>query len=353
MNIQQQKIVIRPSVLKIILQGLGVVVFLLGLIGLFQSGLDNIDVVTLVMLVIFSGVSGWYFAASASGRTNIIFKQETIEIPETVLFRKRVEIPYKNIESIQEFSREYVKSASGNNWIVVRISRSLFNSCWKITLNEIEIEKLSDTDVKIGNNSVYVVFPRRFSVKKFNATLFQLGVQNIVAKKEVAEINPKIDRDVWFPKKPTPTNIIIKDISKKQLQDAIQNFEDLYNKDRIVLEYKLKEKELGVFEITFPKGILFEFLCHFVNYLYYPAGTTAEEYSPTIYAYTIVNTEQVSFRKIKKIEGKEVMLYVPKTDDEYDNVYAVTKNNEHYKIGFAVGEGVKKIEDPQQYINQE
>jgi hypothetical protein len=68
-----------------------------------------------------------------------------------------------------------------------------------------------------------------------------------------------------------------------------------------------------------------------INYLMYPENI---EYKIDIKGFTVGKNNN-------KLKNKEMMIFIPSTDEEYDNVYIVTSDNENYKIDF----GRFKIKD--------
>ncbi len=67
---------------------------------------------------------------------------------------------------------------------------------------------------------------------------------------------------------------------------------------------------------------LFFFL---VNYMQYPVGIY---YKATVKGYTSGTERNV-------LKDKQVLVFIPETDTEYDNVYIVTEANESYKVEFS------------------
>ena len=69
-------------------------------------------------------------------------------------------------------------------------------------------------------------------------------------------------------------------------------------------------------------------------------------YKPTIKAWT--STKQNDNWMTNEIVNKNVMLFIPGDDQDYDNVYLTTSDNIGYKMGFALGEEKQKLNNPRQ-----
>ena len=80
---------------------------------------------------------------------------------------------------------------------------------------------------------------------------------------------------------------------------------------------------------------------YLVNYLYYPNGI---QYKVNIEGFTTA-TDSKLFPK--EHLNKRLLIYIPETDNEGDNVYAVTSNNDHLKIDF--GGHVKEVNSRKYY----
>jgi hypothetical protein len=97
------------------------------------------------------------------------------------------------------------------------------------------------------------------------------------------------------------------------------------------------EKE---YAIIFPYNIDFMRLCFFVNYIRY---SQKPPHKVDIMAWCTTNSNDEWTNE--DIVNKRVMLFIPEWDKEYDNVYLTTIDNIGYKMGFAIGEENKKIDE--------
>lgn len=123
-------------------------------------------------------------------------------------------------------------------------------------------------------------------------------------------------------------NIIeIKGASLNDVKKALKHWIDLYNSDNLIskLSFQLFDNGIDSQIIVADKLLDNEHFFYLVNYLEYPEGI---EYEVEIKAITKGKNLD------KRLNDKDLFIYISKTDKEYDNVYAVTKENKHYKIDF-------------------
>lgn len=141
--------------------------------------------------------------------------------------------------------------------------------------------------------------------------------------------------DDLFPKQKRENDkiIIIKGISVETANEIIIDFCNTYNQKKFVAIPKLL-----VFDdcqaVLFPYDIDFEYFCYFVNHIRYGRGSSFPKTEVT--GWTI--TKEGDGWMTNEILGKQVMLYIPDSDTEYDNVYLTTEDNLCFKMGFAYGE---------------
>jgi len=137
--------------------------------------------------------------------------------------------------------------------------------------------------------------------------------------------------------------VVVRDVKPDKIKQAIQQFCNIYNQESYRALPELTIISDKVYVITFPKDIDFETFCYFVNYLHYPNEIF---YKPNITAWTTTSSGD-SWMK-DDIVGEKVMLYIPKDDQDYDNVYLTTSDNLGYKMGFALGEASQRLDKPRQ-----
>lgn len=143
------------------------------------------------------------------------------------------------------------------------------------------------------------------------------------------------------PKTSNDKIVVIKGASYNDIQKAITQFCNLYNREGLAAIpnlTKISEKE---FVVTFPQDVTFDVFCFFVNYMYYPNEIF---YTADIKAWA--TTKQGDIWITDKSANKKVMLFIPPDDKERDNVYLTTQDNIGYMLGFAQGEETKLLDKP-------
>jgi hypothetical protein len=137
--------------------------------------------------------------------------------------------------------------------------------------------------------------------------------------------------------------VIVKNLKQNYLEKAIKQFLD-FNKG-----VKPIKPKITIFNdklvITFQNEIEFDTLCYFINYLEYAHDLSLKpDYKPKIYGW--YKTKTGDKWMTKEIVNKEVLIFIPETDDEYDNVYLTTEDNLGFKMGFAFGYEHEKLTKP-------
>ncbi|WP_055436339.1 hypothetical protein [Lacinutrix algicola] len=136
--------------------------------------------------------------------------------------------------------------------------------------------------------------------------------------------------------------VIIRNVSAIQLEKAINQFCNFYNQNgNSKLITNLTCIKIQEYVLTFPYNVSFDTFCVFLNYLKYPHDII---YEPIITAWATTKTNDNWVKGA--IANKKVMLYIPTSDDEYDNVYLTTIDNLGYKMGFAIGHQSKPLKTP-------
>lgn len=135
--------------------------------------------------------------------------------------------------------------------------------------------------------------------------------------------------------------IVVKNAIPEEVKQAIQQFCNQYNQEKISALPTLTIVSDTEFVITFPYDADFVTFCYFVNYLHYPHDI---EYKPDIKAW--MTTKEGETWMKDNIVNKKVMLYIPPDDVEHDNVYLTTFDNVGYLMGFAYGKESKRLKSP-------
>ncbi len=147
---------------------------------------------------------------------------------------------------------------------------------------------------------------------------------------------PDVTKDAFVEKNKSMEKrvILIEEMSEEQLNDAIHEFIGMYkdNIDISTLEEPLVTRYEKGFLLTFSANVDYDLFCFWVNYLVYSDKEQKERYS--VYGwYPFGEVERQ--KETINFSGKTIMLYIPKEDDEFDNVYIITPDNQYYKNEFA------------------
>lgn len=143
--------------------------------------------------------------------------------------------------------------------------------------------------------------------------------------------------------------VIVAKVKPEEIDKILQEFCDVYNKDKVQAQPRLYKINDDRFAIIFPFDIDFELYCYFVNYVRYPMAFNK---SFDVTAWTTATSGQMWISQT--IENKKIMLFIPDDDTEHDNVYVTSIDNIGYKFGFAVQEGSLLLSTPKKhFINPE
>ncbi len=131
-------------------------------------------------------------------------------------------------------------------------------------------------------------------------------------------------------------NVHINDISK-----AITQFCNLYNQNDYAIFIRMFCIDDHEYILTFPYDISFDIFCMFFNYITYPHEIF---YKPTIYGWNTINIDDVW--STDDMIYKNIFMYIPNDDTEYDMVYLTTFDNLGFKISFRSSPACTKLENP-------
>jgi hypothetical protein len=124
----------------------------------------------------------------------------------------------------------------------------------------------------------------------------------------------------------------------ESIKKVLTAFCKLHNDKSIEINLRLVEYAHNKSFILFPYDIAFDKLCLLHNYLNYPSNINV---TLDVTSWTIPHTKTDWVHE--KMISKNIQLYNSETETGYDNVYAITENNDGFKIDFA--EGVSEIEN--------
>lgn len=128
--------------------------------------------------------------------------------------------------------------------------------------------------------------------------------------------------------------IMATQMSENEIKDAINGFIKLYeeNGDKVDRP-QVRQQEGDVFIIYLPDTTPYDLFCYWVNYMVY--SDKGKKYNNNITGWYEVSANA------KLFPNQILMVYVPESDTEYDNVYFTTKDNFCYKLEFAGGTSIK------------
>ena len=148
----------------------------------------------------------------------------------------------------------------------------------------------------------------------------------------------------------TKPYITIDGVETSKLISAVQMMANLYSDLEFVesIEISKSEKDEDKYLIEFRIKPDFERFKYFVNYLHYPQ---VENYNASVKGYWTIDK---SDKLPQKHTAQRVMLFIPESDNEGDNVYAKFKSEDKtYKFGFAIGENYQEVDNVLQEFEDE
>ena len=122
---------------------------------------------------------------------------------------------------------------------------------------------------------------------------------------------------------------------KKALQQWINGSDDLLDGFIFNLYTNGQGKHFIQADERFDNGDFYSL----VNYLYYPEDI---EYKVNITGFTTGKDDNI-------LKDKQLLVFIPPTDKEYDNVYVTTSENENYKISLSLFGKIKESRESRIY----
>jgi hypothetical protein len=117
-----------------------------------------------------------------------------------------------------------------------------------------------------------------------------------------------------------------------EVSAAIDDFIELSAKNGNIIDRPVvRKQENGAFFICLPDSTTYDQFCYWVNYLVY--SNADKRYNNNITGWYEVASGAKGVWEA--FAGQRLMVYVPETDTEYDNVYLTTQSNACYKQEFA------------------
>jgi hypothetical protein len=141
--------------------------------------------------------------------------------------------------------------------------------------------------------------------------------------------------------------IVVKGVSKSDLKQVLTHFCQMYNKEVIEIEPRMRSLLEREFAITLVHDIDFDVFCYLINFIKYPKKRKS---SPEVTAWA--TTKNGDTWITEKSADKKAMLFISGDDTEQDNVYLTTEDNIGYKLGFSKGEHMQLLDAPKKLYVQ-
>ena len=128
--------------------------------------------------------------------------------------------------------------------------------------------------------------------------------------------------------------IVATQMNENEVENAINGFIKLNEENGNKVDRpQVKQQEENVFMIYLPDITPYDTFCYWLNYIVY--SDKEKKYNNNITGWYEVSANA------KLFPNQILMVYVPESDTEYDNVYFTTKDNFCYKQEFAGGTSIK------------
>ena len=124
--------------------------------------------------------------------------------------------------------------------------------------------------------------------------------------------------------------ILIDSMSEEQLKDAITEFVQMYSTSGEVETPNILKEGEG-YRLVFSSSVDFELFCWWVNYLVFSDKSKQEIYSVRgWYPFGEVTRDGQKY----EFSDKTILLYIPKDDELYDDIYMISPEGKHYQWRF-------------------
>ena len=124
--------------------------------------------------------------------------------------------------------------------------------------------------------------------------------------------------------------IYVEMMSREQIDRAIDNFIEMYDSDESHVERPYIQATATGFTLTLKNSTTYDLFCYWVNYLVY----SDEEKRFNKYVTALYEVPCDAEGVWRQFAGETLKFFIPESDDEYDNVYFITKDNRRFKQEF-------------------
>lgn len=129
--------------------------------------------------------------------------------------------------------------------------------------------------------------------------------------------------------------ILVQNMSENEIKNAIESFNEMSKEDENFEYYSPQIKKFGKdFILLFSPTINYRDFCFWVNYLVYSDKNKRHNNDITGW-YEVGNTTNNH-----PLSNKMLMLFIPDSDNEFDNVYLVDDSNKCYIQEFSFNEKI-------------
>lgn len=128
----------------------------------------------------------------------------------------------------------------------------------------------------------------------------------------------------------TGTRVIFAEMTVTEINRAIKDFMVINeNNHPTAPSFKLSGDRW--FILQFPDSTPYDLFCYWVNYIVY--SNKEKRYNNNVLGWFEVSADASG--AWTQFAGQKLMLFVPESDDEFDNVYFTTEDNRCFKQEFA------------------
>ena len=124
--------------------------------------------------------------------------------------------------------------------------------------------------------------------------------------------------------------IYVEMMSREQIDRAIDNFIEMYDSEESHVERPYIQATATGFTLTLKNSTTYDLFCYWVNYLVY----SDEEKRFNKYVTALYEVPADAEGVWRQFAGETLKFFIPESDDEYDNVYFITKDNRRFKQEF-------------------